>query len=85
VRAEDLNAAFASERLRRGLSTVDQLTVPDEGMWRVGYQKVARDAPGVPEKMLAAALPLAKRFVDPVLAGADKGTWDPVATVWREH
>jgi hypothetical protein len=63
---------------------VDGLAVPDEDLWQAGYQTVARDAPGVPEKMLAEALPLAKRFVDPVLAGAGKGIWDPEALAWRK-
>ncbi len=83
VRASDLAVAFASERLRRDLSTLDELAVADEELWRTGYRTVARDVPGVAEKTLDGALPLAKRFVDPVLAGTAAGTWDPAALAWR--
>jgi hypothetical protein len=84
VQADELAAAFASERLRRGLPELDELAVPDEKMWRNGYHAVARDVSSVAEKTLADALPLAKSFVDPVLAGTVGGSaWDPVALVWR--
>lgn len=86
VRADDLAAAFTSERLRRDLPRMNELAVPDEELWRAGYQTVARDVPGVTEKTLADALPLAKSFIDPVLAGAVVGgTWDPTALAWRQH
>jgi hypothetical protein len=83
VRADDLAAAFASERLRRDLSKVDELAVPDEDLWRTGYRTVAWDVPGVVEKTLADALALAKSFVDPVLAGTAGSTWDPTVLAWR--
>jgi hypothetical protein len=84
VPADDLVVAFSSERLRRDLSKLDELVVPDEELWRTGYRTVARDVPGVVEKTLPEALPLARRFVNPVLAGAAAGgTWDPVALAWR--
>ncbi len=54
VQADELAAAFASERLRRGLPELGELAVPDEEMWRNGYQAVARDVSGVAEKTLAA-------------------------------
>jgi hypothetical protein len=85
VQADELAAAFASERLRRDLSTVGALVVPDGELWHTGYRTVAREAPSVVEKTLAAALPLAKRFVDPVLGGTVRGgTWDPAALTWRK-
>jgi hypothetical protein len=84
VQADELASAFESERLRRGLPKLEELAVPDEEMWRTGYQTVARDVSSVAEKRLAKALPLAKTFVDPVLAGTAGGSvWDPAALVWR--
>jgi hypothetical protein len=83
VRANELAVAFASERLRRDLSRVYELAVPDEALWRTGYSTVARDVPGVAEKTLTDALSLAKRFVDPVLTGTATGTWKPEALAWR--
>jgi hypothetical protein len=82
VHADALATAFASERRRRRLSKVDALAVPDEGLWQAGYQAVSRDVPEVTEKTLAQALPLAKRFVDPVLAGVGQGTWHPATLAW---
>ena len=83
VGADELAAALASERLRRDLWKVEELAVPDEELWRIGYGTVAREAPGVAEKTLAEALPLAKRFVDPALAGVIGATWHPAALAWR--
>jgi hypothetical protein len=84
VRADDLGAAFASERLRRDLPMVGELVIPDEGLWRTGYRTVARDIPGLSEKTLAEALPLAKSFVDPVLGGRTTGdAWSPAALAWQ--
>jgi len=86
VRADDLAGAFASERLRRDLLRVDELAVPDVELWRAGYQTVAGDVPGVVEKTLADALPLAKSFVDPVLAARAEGcVWDPAILTWRRE
>lgn len=83
MRADELAAAFASERLRRGLK-LDELGVPDDEMWRTGYQTVARDVSSIAEKTLGNALALAKSFVDPVLAGVAGGsTWDPATLAWR--
>jgi hypothetical protein len=83
VRADELAAAFLSERLRRGLPDFDELEIPDEEMWRTGYQAVARDVSSAAEKTLTNALPLVKSFVDPVLAGtAADSEWDPAALVW---
>jgi hypothetical protein len=83
VRADELAVALASERLRRSHSKVDALTVPDEVLWRSGYGTVARGVPGISEKTLAEALPLAKRFIDPVLNGSVDGhVWDPEAVAW---
>lgn len=84
IRAADLTTAFASERLRRDLPRVTELAIPDGELWRAGYQTIARDVPGVIEKTLADALPLAKRFIDPVLAGATGNSmWDPSVLVWQ--
>jgi hypothetical protein len=84
VQADDLATALASERLRRDLPRRREFAVPDETLWRAGYRTVAADAPGIAEKTLDEALPLAKLFVDPVLAGeVTGGIWDPVTLAWR--
>jgi len=84
VRADDLAAALASERLRRDLPRSHGLAVPDETLWRAGYRTVAADVPGIAEKTLTDALPLVKRFIDPVLAGEVTGAvWDQVTLAWQ--
>jgi hypothetical protein len=62
VRADELAAALASERLRRDLPRSRELAAPDETLWRAGYRTVDADVPGIAEKTLVDALPLAKRF-----------------------
>jgi hypothetical protein len=52
VRAADLAVAFGSERQRRDLHEVDGLRIPDERLWRTGYEAVARDVPGIDERTL---------------------------------
>jgi hypothetical protein len=85
VEADELATALASERLRRDLPRTNGLAVPDETLWRAGYRTVAADVPGIAEKTLAGALPLAKRFIDPVMAGEVKGgVWDPVTLAWQQ-
>ncbi len=59
--------------------------MPDEALWRAGYRTVAADVPGVAEKTLDEALPLAKRYIDPILAReVTSGVWDP-ATLARQQ
>ena len=84
IQADGLATALASERLRRDLPGSRELAVPDETLWRAGYRTVAADVPRIAEKTLDEALPLAKRFIDPVLTGGVKGgAWDPVTLAWR--
>jgi hypothetical protein len=84
VLANDLAEAFASERLRRDLPMVAELVIPDEELWQAGYQTTAKGVPGLNEKVLAEALPLAKSFVDPVLAGGVCGrAWNREALAWQ--
>jgi hypothetical protein len=84
VDAASLTVALRSEERRRGLVLPDHIAVPQVGGWPSGYARVARDAPGLAERDLVAALAIASRFLDPVLAGRAEGRWDPEALVWRD-
>jgi hypothetical protein len=84
VRASELVVAFRSERLRRDLRGIDGLRIPDDRLWRSGYQSVVRDVPGIEERTLDDALAVVRRFVDPVLTDAiTDGFWDPATLTWR--
>lgn len=82
VDAEMLSAALDSEARRRELTLPDRLEVPSGSGWPAGYARVARVSPGLQERDLEGALQSARRFIDPVLAGRAKLSWDPAAMAW---
>jgi hypothetical protein len=82
VESAALTAAIRSEVRHRGLPLPDRITLPMFGDWRAGYARVARDVPGLAERDVDSALAVASRLLDPVLAGAAKGRWDPVRLRW---
>lgn len=84
VGAEELTMGLASEAQRRGLSLPDRLAVPAGRDWPSGYARVAKEAPQLPEQDLASAAETVGRFIDPVLAGAAQGWWDPSTMRWHE-
>ncbi len=82
VEAAALHVALDSEARRRQLTLPDHLEVPSAPGWPAGYARVARDAPGLRERDLEAAVRSAGRFIDPVLAGRATLSWDPVSMTW---
>jgi len=82
VDAAALKVALESEARRRALELPDRLQTPAGGDWPAGYARVARDAPGLEEKGLEAAMAVVGRFIDPVLAGQATGDWDPQTARW---
>jgi hypothetical protein len=84
VQSDELTRAFESARLHRGLPAVAELVVPEQSLWQAGYAVIANDVPGLAERSLEKALPLAKSLVDPVLAGRVRGvTWNPRNLTWQ--
>lgn len=83
VDANALTTALSFEFRRRHLALPDRLVVPGDAGWRPGYARVARDAPGLKERDLDAALGTAARLIDPVLAGMAVGQWNPGALAWQ--
>jgi hypothetical protein len=81
-RAEALIRAVRSEAARRGLTLLDQLTVPSTPDWPAGYAREARTLPALVDRDLRSATDTAKRLVDPVLSGVAAGRWDPPALTW---
>lgn len=85
VDAEALLAALKSEASRRGLVLPTRLVVPAGSDWTAGYRRVARDAPGLHEQELGAAVETASRFLDPVLGGKAHGRWEPESLSWSRR
>lgn len=85
VDAAALQAALESEVRRRELALPARVQTPDGGDWPAGYARVARDAPGLEEKGLEAAVAVVGRFIDPVLSGKAIGSWDPETAQWASQ
>lgn len=81
--AADLQmAALASETRRRGMGMPASFDVPDRGLWERGYAAEARRSLLLIAPILAEALVVVRPFVDPLLAGAAVGRWDPKRGEW---
>lgn len=82
VKAAALSVALESEAGRRQLELPDQLPAPRGPGWPAGYARVARDAPGLVELDLEAAMATVGRFIDPVLSREATGRWNPRELSW---
>ncbi len=82
VKAAALTVALESETRRRRLELPDRLSTPTDPGWPAGYARVARDAPGLEERTLDAAMATVGRFIDPVLSGQANGRWEPATQRW---
>jgi hypothetical protein len=82
VDGDALAIALRSESVRRGLALPQRLPDPPGPDWRAGYARSARDAPGLPDRDLDAALRTVRLLLDPVLAGERVRHWDPASLSW---
>lgn len=81
--AADLQmAVLASEARRRGTAMPERFDVPDRGLWERGYAAEAGRSLLTIAPTLAEALAVVRPFVDPLLAGAAVGRWDPKLGRW---
>lgn len=81
--AADLQmAALASEARRRGTRMPASFDVPDRGLWERGYAAEAGRSLLTTAPTLSEALAVVRPFVDPLLAGAAVGRWDPKLGRW---
>jgi hypothetical protein len=83
VSADDQRRALLSGADRRGLALPVGLDVPDRRLWEDGYAAEARRAVRFEASTLDDALAIVRPFVDPVLAGAARGVWDPGQRRWE--
>lgn len=76
--------ALQRESARRSVILPSALAVPAPS-WIVGYSKIARTVPGLPEdaRGIDGALRIVGKCLDPLLGGnLETGSWDPVESVW---
>jgi hypothetical protein len=83
VPAEGQRAALVSEFQRRGLSLPETFDVPDRRLWEAGYAAEARRSLLTTGRTLDKALPIVRRFVDPLLNETASGAWDQGLLEWR--
>jgi hypothetical protein len=74
--------AFQSEAERRGLLLPKRFSVPDRELWEAGYDAEARRSLLPVGRTLAEAVEVVAKFLNPLLDGTARGTWDPGAEVW---
>jgi hypothetical protein len=83
VRAEAQRIALASEFERRQLPLPETFDVPDRTLWEAGYNAEARRSLLTVGRTLDEALPLIRRFIDPLLNGTASGPWDRDLRQWQ--
>jgi hypothetical protein len=79
--AASLRRAILAGTAHRCIPMPPLFVVPDWVAWRAGYLRTARSAP-VAVPSFGDAVELVGRFLDPVLAGRETGTWDPATARW---
>ena len=83
VRAEPQRMALTSEFARRQLPLPQSFDVPDRTLWEAGYNAEARRSSLTAGRTLDEALPLLRRFIDPLLTGSASGRWDQDLRQWH--
>lgn len=83
VPAEGQRAALMSEFQRRRLPLPKIFDIPDRRLWEAGYAAEARRSLLTTGRTLDEALPIVRRFIDPLLSAAASGTWDRELQEWR--
>jgi hypothetical protein len=82
VEAEPQIAAFRSEAERRRMQLPERLTVPDRRLWEPGYSaEAARSLLSVAHTLDEAHIAV-RPFLDPLLDGTARGTWQPRDARW---
>jgi Nucleotidyl transferase AbiEii toxin, Type IV TA system len=82
VAADRQAIAVASEAKRRGITLPARFDVPDRELWERGYAAEAGRSLLPTARTLDEALGVVRPFIDPLLAGTARGSWDPVQRLW---
>jgi hypothetical protein len=75
-------AALRAEAARRGIQLPVQFGVPDRRLWERGYAAEAGRSLLPIARTLDAALDIVGPFLDPLLDGTARGSWDPGVERW---
>jgi hypothetical protein len=85
IDAQEQIRAVTSEGERRGIVLPETFDVPDRALWESGYAAEANRSLLATAHTLDEALAVVRPFVDPVLVGTARGTWDHERGAWVEH
>jgi hypothetical protein len=85
IDAQEQIRALTSEGERRGIVLPETFDVPDRALWESGYAAEANRSLLAAAHTLDEALAVVRPFVDPVLVGTARGTWDHEHGAWVEH
>ena len=85
IDAQEQIRAVTSEGERRGIVLPETFDVPDRALWESGYAAEANRSLLAAAHTLDEALAVVRPFVDPVLVGTARGTWDHEHGAWVEH
>jgi hypothetical protein len=85
IDAQEQIRAVTSEGERRGIVLPETFNVPDRALWESGYAAEANRSLLAAAHTLDEALAVVRPFVDPVLVGTARGTWDHEHGAWVEH
>lgn len=82
VAADAQVTALGSEAERRDVSLPATFDIPDRALWESGYATEARRSLLKTAHTLDEALDVVRPFVDPLLDGSARGSWEPAAGRW---
>ncbi len=82
IAAEPQIKALESEASRRNVNLPGRFDVPDRTLWETGYAAEARRSLLPIARELDEALHVVRLFLDPLLDGTARGTWDSQQRVW---
>jgi len=82
VQAGPQITALASEAQRRNITLPSRFDVPDRELWERGYAAEAARSLLPIAPTLDEALAVVRPFLDPLLDGTAKGSWDPDRCQW---
>jgi hypothetical protein len=85
IDAQEQIRALTSEAERRGIVLPETFDVPDRALWESGYAAEAKRSLLTNAHTLDEALVVVRPFVDPLLVGTARGTWDNERGAWVEH
>ena len=83
VSADAQRAALKSEAERRAIDLPLRFDVPDRQLWEPGYAAEARRSLLAAGRSLDEALTIVRPFIDPLLDGSAKGSWDTTSCRWE--